>query len=889
MALARGKRVVRGAFGRRGAMILIGTVAALSFASPASAGTTSLTSPAGRQWHRSIRVLPLPGAGCFRASYPTVGWQRVHCAPPPPPHVHNPPSHRSPLQGSSGSLGSFPNVGGNGHGGIYSAEVPKGTITSAIGSIPSVTPGATEEDEGTAEKFGLQLNSNLFSGPPECAGISGCVGWQQFYYTSSENKVRMEYWLIGHQKPKEGNKCPSGWEWTGPAKTKSEEYLEEDCALKSANTSLSGGPLTVSGLTGTTLEARANSGGLDSVVMITGSGSAVATGAPNVLNLDKGWKIAEFGVLGDFNGTEANFSSNTTITVNTGVRSSTLSDAPPLCKITSFTAESNNLTAEGTPALSPQPLPTISSQQTNGTATPASCATYGISPPSVTLMTPPEGATYNYGESVDANYSCTEAAGATLESCLGTVEDGEPINTTTLGSHTFTVTAKDTDGQTTTVTHTYTVNAAPTTLTYTGATSGVFGQPFTLSATLTDTENGAPLAGQSVTLTILGTSVSCTKATNAAGEVICPFAAALFTPGSYTIEASYVGSAVYEGASSTAKFVLNKAQTAIAYTGETTADYHDPFNAQAFLIDAENGQPLSGQPVEIVLGATDKCSPNPTTNVLGEAGCSIDPMQVPGPYTITASYAGNADYLHSSEGVAFTITKEETSTTYTGPTVILEGASGVTLQGQLLEDGVTPIEGRTLTLSLGAQSCTTGPTDASGVASCPLTFTGPLGSEPLVASFAGDAYYLPSSDASKTAIVFAFPSRGAFTLGDKTVAAATPNITTVTWWADTWSALNSLSDGSAPPSGKGFANTVGLPTTTPPAACGSSWATSGGNSPPPTSGVPSYMGTLVTSKVTKTGSTIAGNTLSIVVVKVNAGYAPDPGHHGTGLIVATYC
>jgi len=111
----------------------------------------------------------------------------------------------------------------------------------------------------------------------------------------------------------------------------------------------------------------------------------------------------------------------------------------------------------------------------------------------------------------------------------------------------------------------------------------------------------------------------------------------------------------------------------------------------------------------------------------------------------------------------------------------------------------------------------------------------------------------------------------------------------VTWWADTWSSLNSLSGGTATTSAKGFAGKVSLPTSTPPAVCGGNWTTTTGNSPPPTSGVPSYMGTLVTSKVTKTGSTLAGNTVHIVVVKTNPGYAPDPSHHGTGVIVATYC
>ena len=878
-ALARALRLRR-------VILLIALLASGLAAVVGTATTSAATDQAVRLWAQSIRVLRLPSAGCFDASYPAVKWHKVGC-------VHAPPIHTAPSQGvSQGSPleGSFP----VGAGDPYSAEVPgTPTITSAVGSFASVSAGATEEGPNPPPKgpleanaFTLQLNSEFFSGTPVCGGAPECEGWQQFVYSAlpgfaENNKVYMEYWLINYLPSPNPSKlkCPGGWGETSE--------VPRDCFKKSAAVELTGGSLTASGLTGTTFEGRANSGGNDEVVMTTGSGSATAVGAASVLDLYKAWKLAEFDIYGPGDGSQAIFSPNTTITVNTVVKSS--SDAPPICRKTSYTAESNNLTLEGTPALSTQPSPTISSQATNGTATlPSSCATYGISPPSVTITTPPEGASYNYGESVDASYTCTEAAGATLESCVGTGEDGEPINTTTLGSHAFTVTAKDTDGQTTTVTHTYTVNRAPTTLTYTGATSGVFGEPFTLSGKLTDTESGAPLAGQPVTLTIAGTSVTCTETTNGAGEVSCPFTAALFTPGNYTIEASYGGSAVYEGASSTAEFVLEKARTEIAYTGETTADYHDPFNAEALLVDMENSQPLGGQPVELVLGGADKCAPNPITDALGEAGCSITPTLVPGPYTITASFAGNADYLASSSGgVPFALEKEQTTTTITSPDVILEGGSGATLSGTLLEDGTTPIEGRTLTLTLGSEECD-GVTNSAGTATCSVPVTGKLGPEPLTASFAGDAYYLPSAESGKTATVFAFPSRGAFVLGDVTAATPFP-ATSVEFWGADWSTENMLSGGLAPTAFKGFASTVQLPTSSPPTACAGPWTTAPGNSSSPPAGVPAYMGVLVSSSVTKSGSTISGNTTEIVVVETGSGYAPDPGHHGTGTIVATYC
>jgi hypothetical protein len=49
------------------------------------------------------------------------------------------------------------------------------------------------------------------------------------------------------------------------------------------------------------------------------------------------------------------------------------------------------------------------------------------------------------------------------------------------------------------------------------------------------------------------------------------------------------------------------------------------------------------------------------------------------------------------------------------------------------------------------------------------------------------------------------------------------------------------------------------------------------------------MAVIVTAGSSKSGSTVSGNTVSIVVVKTNAGYAPNPGHAGTGTVVATIC
>jgi hypothetical protein len=49
------------------------------------------------------------------------------------------------------------------------------------------------------------------------------------------------------------------------------------------------------------------------------------------------------------------------------------------------------------------------------------------------------------------------------------------------------------------------------------------------------------------------------------------------------------------------------------------------------------------------------------------------------------------------------------------------------------------------------------------------------------------------------------------------------------------------------------------------------------------------MAVVVASNITKTGNTISGNVSKIVVVTPNPGYDTNPGHAGTGKIVAVFC
>ena len=130
-------------------------------------------------------------------------------------------------------------------------------------------------------------------------------------------------------------------------------------------------------------------------------------------------------------------------------------------------------------------------------------------------------------------------------------------------------------------------------------------------------------------------------------------------------------------------------------------------------------------------------------------------------------------------------------------------------------------------------------------------------------------------------LAFAFaPGGGSFVIGDGNAKVGDA----VLFWGAQWSKHNVVSGGPAPRSFKGFAETPSTPT------CGFTWSTDPGNSTPPPAGpLPAYMAIVVTSGVKQAGSAISGDVVRIVVVRTDAGYARDPGHEGTGTVVAVVC
>lgn len=77
--------------------------------------------------------------------------------------------------------------------------------------------------------------------------------------------------------------------------------------------------------------------------------------------------------------------------------------------------------------------------------------------PQITISNPTQGANYSLNQTVAANYSCSDANGSGIQSCTGTVASGAAIDTSTVGTKSFIVTATDRAGNQSSQTVTYTV------------------------------------------------------------------------------------------------------------------------------------------------------------------------------------------------------------------------------------------------------------------------------------------------------------------------------------------------------------------------------------------------------------------------------------------------
>jgi Bacterial Ig-like domain (group 1) len=409
------------------------------------------------------------------------------------------------------------------------------------------------------------------------------------------------------------------------------------------------------------------------------------------------------------------------------------------------------------------------------------------------------------------------------------------------------------------------------------------GSTATVTATVKDSV-GNPVAGVTVTFKVTsgpdaGLTGSGTSPTNASGNASFNITGA--SAGTDTVVASFVDS------TGTTDF-----------SNPVTVDWEAPIKATGINVSAVEGAPFTGP----VASFTD---PDPASTAAEYAatinwgdGTSPGTISGPtgGPFTVSGShtYEEEGSYpvtvtITDVDFAANTATAHSTATVADAPlasTCATPAVSSTSFSG--------PVAGLTDADPHGMVSDYTATIDWGDITSTPGTVSGPFGG-PFTVS--GSHTYATTGPftitvsiadvgGSKTMVtckvlIFGAVAGGNFVIGDKNAAVGTA----VTFWGARWWKLNSLSGGAAPPAFKGFEN---APSSLP--SCGTGWSTAPGNSPPPPAApLPAFMAVIVSSSISKAGSTISGNTVHEVIVKTNPGYAPNPGHPGTGRVVATIC
>jgi hypothetical protein len=293
-------------------------------------------------WRATMAHTPLPGKGCFSASFPNTQWQGAKCTAPP----------QRPYRPARGAR---PETVGNGND--FVAVEQGGLIDYGAGYL--FPNGVTSESDNLfgANSFSLQLNTNTFNTPAcnNAGNPSQCQGWEQFVYSNS-GVAFIQYWLLNYN-----NSCPPGW-----------NTYSNDCWANSQNAVSI--PVQAIANLGQIQVGGEISAGQDIVAFVVGSAYYQAT-SNDPLTLEQGWQQAEYGIFGDGDGSQAVFNDGATIEVLIQLGNGTNNNPNPLYATTGFTGETNNLNLLAPPCLaSYASSPALLFSESNASGATSPCA-----------------------------------------------------------------------------------------------------------------------------------------------------------------------------------------------------------------------------------------------------------------------------------------------------------------------------------------------------------------------------------------------------------------------------------------------------------------------------------------------------------------------------------
>ena len=428
--------------------------------------------------------------------------------------------------------------------------------------------------------------------------------------------------------------------------------------------------------------------------------------------------------------------------------------------------------------------------------------------------------------------------------------------------------------------------AATTATLNSSANPSAFGQSITLSVGVT--------ADALLSSTPSGT-VNFTDGSNPLGSATLNGGTAAITlnslaAGSHNIVAAYSGDSTFAASGATLSQAVNKAATSVVAASSVNPSLLGQSTTLSATISVTS--PGAGTPSGSVTFFDGTTSLGTGTLFGGTVSLTAASLTV-GTHTIKATYSGDGSFTVSNGSLSQVVNPLPTPK---ASTLTLSPAIGMDVVGTTasvtataLDANGNPVSGATVVFeAVGANEASdTATTNANGQAQ--FSYLGLNSGNDLITAFVDSTGtgVFAVGDPQASANVWWYGTLvhgGSFVIGDKEAVVGTK----VMFWGAQWSTANPMSGGGAPNSFKGFANNEST-------SCGPNGLTSPtfttgtGNSASPPSSVPTYMEVLVASSAAQHGSTVSGNAVHIVVIKTDPGYAGNPGHAGTGTVVAISC
>jgi hypothetical protein len=335
---------------------------------------------------------------------------------------------------------------------------------------------------------------------------------------------------------------------------------------------------------------------------------------------------------------------------------------------------------------------------------------------------------------------------------------------------------------------TQTVNAASTRTTLSSsANPSAFGQPVTLTATVSPVAPGAGTVGGTVTFKDGTTALGIANLSS--GSASLPVAT--LAVGSHSLTATYAATASYGGSTSAAvtQAVKPSASSTSVNVSPLTSVSGQPVSAVVTVSPVAPGAGIPSGTVSVLSGPTVFFT-SPLSN--GQVSTVISTIPV-GSYTLTLSYGGDTNFT-ASTSAPFTVVVNQASTTttltaspspsVTGQSTTLTAAVAVTSPGTGTATGSVTFHDGTTTLGTVTLTNGTAVLSTSSLA---------LGSHSLTASYSGSTQLKASTSAPVTQAVNQ--------ISTKTLLNASPNPSTLNQSVTLTATVSVVAPGTGTPTG----------------------------------------------------------------------------------------